>query len=177
MIARSQPGTAKRVLLFVLLIFVLLTASCLFGQSPVRNFGIVEPSAVYRGAQPTKAELYSLAGSGIKTIIDLRNDQTVEQERSVVEGALHIHFVNIPLSGLHAPTDEQVKQILAAVDASPKPVFIHCKRGQDRTGVAVAAIRITHDHWTNLQALQEAKSYHMNWLQLGMKSYIEHYKP
>jgi tyrosine-protein phosphatase SIW14 len=165
--------TIKRVLLFLF-----LTAGCLFAQVPaIHNFGTVQEFVLYRGAQPTKAELHGLADFGIKTIIDLRNDRSVQQERAIVERELHIRFLNIPLSGLHAPTDDQVKQVLAAIDASPKPVFIHCKLGEDRTGVAVAALRISKDHWTNRQAFQEAESYHINRLQFGMRAYIKHYKP
>lgn len=165
-------STTKRVLLSLLLL-----AGCLWGQTPaVRNFGTVEQSVLYRGAQPSNAEFRGLAELGIKTVIDLRDDESVASERTAVEKE-NLQFVNIPLSSYKAPTDEQVQQILTAIDASPKPIFIHCRRGRDRTGVAVAVFRMSHDHWTNSRALEEAKSYHFSWLQFGMESYIEHYQP
>ncbi len=160
------------------LLCLILTIGCLWAQTPaVRNFGTVEQSILYRGAQPTSAELHTLADFGIKTVIDLRGDKSVASERAVVESELHLKFVNIPLSELRAPTNEQVKQILAVIDAAPKPVYVHCRRGRDRTGVAVATFRIRHDQWSNSRALQEAETYHISPLQFGMKSYIEHYRP
>jgi protein tyrosine/serine phosphatase len=160
------------------LLVLLLAGGRALGQMPtVSNFGMVQQGTLYRGAQPTRAELESLAKFGIRTVIDLRDDRTVRWERAVVENTLHLHFVNVPLNGLKAPKDEQLEQVLAAIDAAPKPVFIHCKSGKDRTGLVVAAFRITHDHWTNQQAMQEARQYGINWLQFGMKSYIRHYKP
>ena len=142
----------------------------------VHNFGVVVKDEVYRGAQPTSADLNSLANFGIKTVIDLRGDKTVEQEHTVVEDVLHLHFVNVPMNGLAAPSDEQIQQVLAAIATSPKPVFIHCKYGADRTGTVVAALRIAAG-WPNAEALQEAKIYHINFLQFGMKHYIAHYRP
>jgi protein tyrosine/serine phosphatase len=158
-------------------VFSLFTAAYVFGESPsVRNFGTVESSVLYRGAQPSGNDLHSLAQFGIKTVIDLRHGGSVETERKQAE-ALGLNFVSIPLSSVMAPSDEQVKHILAVIDASPKPIFIHCHHGSDRTGVAVAVFRMTHDHWTNSKAMQEAKIYHINWLQFRMKHYIEHYRP
>jgi protein tyrosine/serine phosphatase len=162
---------------FVLALAV-LTVCSLPGQAPaIRNFGEVEPGTIYRSAQPTDAELSGLARMGIKTVLDLRDDATVAHERTVVENSLHLHFLSFPLKGVGAPTDAQIQQILAAIDAAPKPVLIHCHQGEDRTGVVVAVLRMTHDHWTRQQAFSEAEKYHISKLQWGMRAYIKRFQP
>ena len=52
-------------------------------------------------------------------------------------------------------------------DNSAWPVFVHCRRGADRTGTAIACYRIEHDHWTNQQALAEAKTFGMSSMEVG----------
>jgi protein tyrosine/serine phosphatase len=54
-------------------------------------------------------------------------------------------------------------------------VFVHCAKGQGRTGMVVAVYRITHDGWMNEQAKQEANRYGMKIWQRGMKDYISDY--
>jgi len=58
---------------------------------------------------------------------------------------------------------------------SNEPVFVHCKRGSDRTGTVIACYRISHDRWQQKQALQEAKSHGMGLVQVGLKRYIMTY--
>ena len=31
----------------------------------------------------------------------------------------------------------------------PGPIFVHCRRGKDRTGTVIACYRIQHDGWAN----------------------------
>jgi protein tyrosine/serine phosphatase len=80
------------------------------------------------------------------------------------------------LSNRTAPSDAEVEQILSLVNAPDnQPVFVHCKRGADRTGTIIALYRIRHDGWTSEQAKAEAKHYGMGFWQLGMKDYISDY--
>jgi len=77
------------------------------------------------------------------------------------------------MKGMVAPTDEQVSKVLALFeDSSAGPVFVHCRRGSDRTGTVVGCYRVAHDHWGNRQAFEEAKSYGMSWTQVGLKHYL-----
>jgi protein tyrosine/serine phosphatase len=81
-------------------------------------------------------------------------------------------YTNIPLDNLAAPTDAQVANVLAAIENMPKPVFMHCQFGRDRTGTLIACYRIRHDHWLNSKALNEAKAYGFSPFELGMRQYI-----
>jgi tyrosine-protein phosphatase SIW14 len=130
---------------------------------------------IYRGAQPTDHGWKSLADLGIKTVIDLRRDgeeggHSIAAEARAVE-ANGMRFVSIPMNGLVAPSDEQISRILALFD-SGEPTFVHCRRGKDRTGTAIACYRIAHEQWTNQKAMDEARSLGLHWIEIGMKRYI-----
>jgi tyrosine-protein phosphatase SIW14 len=133
---------------------------------------------VYRGAQPTDQGFQSLAKLGVKTIIDLREagDRSVS-ERKVVEAA-GMKYVTIPFQGMSAPSPVDVAKVLALFDdASSGPVFVHCRRGADRTGTVVACYRIAHDGWDSQKALHEAKGFGMSWTEVAMQHYVTRYRP
>ena len=134
---------------------------------------------MYRGGQPTPTGFQSLAQLGVKTVIDLRrvNEHSTTSEAQVVE-ADGMHYINVPLSGVAAPPDSDVSKVLALLGAGAEgPVFVHCRRGADRTGTIIACYRIEHDGWRNGQALKEAKSFGMNWTELAMKHFVLTFNP
>jgi tyrosine-protein phosphatase SIW14 len=142
--------------------------------SGIRNFDRLDDH-VYRGAQPTAEGFQYLAKIGVKTVLDLRDDGPREQEMVTADGMKYVH---IPMTGLTPPTAEETSKILALLnDASSGPVFIHCKRGADRTGAVIAAYRIDHDHWDNARALKEALSHGMRSFQVPRQNYIRKFEP
>jgi tyrosine-protein phosphatase SIW14 len=129
---------------------------------------------VYRGGQPSDKDWAGLAKLGIKTVIDLRpsNEHSTAAEQRAVEAA-GMHYVNVPMHGVEAPSDENVAKVLSLFNSdSAGPVFVHCRRGADRTGTVIACYRISHDHWQNPKALQEARSLGMSWVEFGMQRYV-----
>ena len=131
---------------------------------------------LYRGAQPQRGGLKKLSELGIKTVINLRGASEDTHNEQAEAEALGMRYFNIPMSGLGRPTDEQVESALAVIDARENwPVFVHCQRGADRTGVIIAVYRILRDKWTAEQAIDEAKRFGMAGLQFRKKDYISDY--
>lgn len=130
---------------------------------------------LYRGAQPHPDGIEQLKKLGITTIVDLRGEdpQRRDAERQQAE-ALGIHFVNIPVSGWDPPSNEQVAQFLALFRNQPaEKVFVHCRFGDDRTGVFVAAYRMAYESWLPDQAMNEMYFFGFNgFWHPSMKAFI-----
>ena len=139
------------------------------------NFHQVNPK-LYRGGQPKQGGLQKLSSLGIKTIINLRDDDEHEQTEEAEARAAGFQYFNIPMARLGRPSDKTIEDVLALLNKSEnQPVFVHCKLGSDRTGTVIAIYRMEHDGWTSEQAKAEAKHYGMNIWQMEMKDYISDY--
>jgi uncharacterized protein (TIGR01244 family) len=137
------------------------------------NLGRVD-AGLYRGAQPGDEGVGELAALGIRTIVNLRTDpeEVAEEREKAEEGG--IRFIHVPLSSRGRPDDATVERILKyLIDPANHPVFVHCKRGADRTGTIVACYRMARHGWTAERARDEADEYGIGWWQYGMKGYIE----
>jgi protein tyrosine/serine phosphatase len=180
--ARFQPSRFLAAAIVVGAAYIYCGAACATPASPstpvagVGNFYQVNEH-IYRGAQPTAAGFQSLAKLGVKTIIDLREaDGRSALEKKAVE-ASGMRYINIPLRGMSAPSAADVDKIMALFnDEKAGPVFVHCKRGADRTGTVVACYRIAHDRWDNAKALSEAKAEGMRWIEIAMQHYVLNYR-
>lgn len=143
----------------------------------VRNFGQVNDH-IFRGGEPAEEGLRELGAAHVVLDIDLRESgKATEDERRMAQ-SLGMQYVNIPLPAFAAPRIEDVKRVLSLLgpDDAGK-IFVHCRRGKDRTGTIVACYRIQHDGWNNERAEEEAKSYGMSRAERGMRSFILHFKP
>jgi protein tyrosine phosphatase (PTP) superfamily phosphohydrolase (DUF442 family) len=168
-------GTSSRTQL--LLVVLALPAFADSSVPGIKNFYQVDEH-VYRGAQPTAEGFKYLAKIGVETVIDLReaDDQSREEERTVA--AAGMKFVNVPMTGLTPPTEADITKILGILEGENKgAVFVHCKRGADRTGAVIASYRIDHDHWENQRALNEAMDQGMSVFQFPRQNYIRGFRP
>jgi protein tyrosine phosphatase (PTP) superfamily phosphohydrolase (DUF442 family) len=105
---------------------------------------------LYRGAEPTSEGMQQLKKLGVKTVIDLRDSGTLDE----LQGT-GMTYVRIPSSAWQ-PEDQDVEQFLRIVtDKDRTPVFVHCKRGADRTGMMSAIYRVAVQGWTKDQAIAE----------------------
>src|SRR5262245_31918745 len=130
----------------------------------------------YRGSLPQSGGLKKLSELGIKTIINLRGASEETRKQQAEAEASGMRYFNIPLSSIGRPKDHEVERALAIIDARENwPVFVHCKRGADRTGVIIAIYRILRNQWTAEQAIDEAKRFGMAGLQFRKKDYISDY--
>ena len=106
--------------------------------------------SVYRGEQPTSAGMQSLEQIGIKSVLNLR---FFSSDRSEIK--------NSGLTPCHERVNSWVMSETDVIDAlrllmnSPKPVYIHCKHGSDRTGTILASYRIVFENWSKEDAIAE----------------------
>ena len=129
---------------------------------------------LYRGAQPHPAGIQELKKLGITTIVDLRGENPTQRdsERQQAE-SLGIRFVSIPVSGWDPPSNEQVAQFLSLFRNRKEKVFVHCRFGDDRTGVFVATYRMAYEGWPATQAMNEMYFFGFNgFWHPSMKSFI-----
>lgn len=138
------------------------------------NFGRVTNN-LYRGGQPTSDGFQSLQAMGVEIVIDLR-EKTAEMatEKREVE-ALGMKSVDIPWSANHEPSSAKIVEFLDLIRANPDTkIFVHCRRGADRTGVMIASYRIAVEHKSVADAVSEMHRYHYDWLfRPQLKRYIE----
>ena len=128
---------------------------------------------VYRGAQPGIGGLELLKRLGIKTVLNLRDDDSRAKQEDIEAQTAGLQYFNLPFARWGRPDDKEMKRVLSIVNGPVnQPVFVHCRHGADRTGVVIAVYRITHDGWTGQQATAEAKRFGLKPWQLGIKNYI-----
>ncbi len=119
------------------------------------NLAEVTPN-LYRGAQPTDHGFEELSRMGIGIDVDLRGLR--ESERSQVT-KLGMQYVPIPWH-CPFPKDEAFAQFIALVRANPnKKIFVHCRLGDDRAGMTIAAYRMAEQGWSADEAMNEMESF------------------
>jgi protein tyrosine/serine phosphatase len=143
----------------------------------IYNFGKVN-DGYFRGAQPTGNDYAALAALGVKTVVNLTNDEDGEAgERELVEQH-GMRYVSIPMTTRRPPTKAQIAAFLAAVDEEGA-VYVHCVGGRHRTGVMTAVYRMTRDGLSGAQAFQEMKQfkYGPDFLHPEFKKFVHSYQP
>jgi len=122
----------------------------------IANFGEVTPN-LYRGAQPSSEGFQSLKERGVDIVVDLRGGNRKNEKETVTN--LGMRYYSFP-SQCFAPKDETFAGFLAVVRENPgKKIFVHCKLGEDRTGMAIASYRMAVEGWTAEEAMREMRSF------------------
>ncbi len=108
----------------------------------------------YRGGQPSREGLRMLKKLGISTILNLRGDPK-PFEKDLAE-SLGMRYIHIPMSKVKPPPDSKIDRFTAVLeDSASSPVFVHCKRGSDRTGLMSAIRRMKYQGWKPRPAAKE----------------------
>lgn len=145
-------------------------------SSPVRNFCVVEPHILWRGERPTRDDAQWLLAQRVGTVVSLQlDDRRAFEEVSLGESYMHtVSYFQVSgfspfqvLSPSHL--DKHVARFLAIVKAAPKPVYVHCRAGVDRTGVLAAAYRVVIDGASRKEAIAEMARYHSPWQSLDAR--------
>ncbi|SJZ39459.1 protein tyrosine/serine phosphatase [Trichlorobacter thiogenes] len=151
---------------------VIRSSEHLYNLPGLGNAGRVAPG-VYRGEQPGPGGYTTLKQLGVKTVIDLR---TSESEKAQVEAA-GMRAIAVPIEMTRKGLKEKVDQVVALMaDPANQPVYVHCRHGQDRTGIVVAAYRMTLDNWSLKDVEAEMQSFGFNDVWVNFKKFIRSYK-
>lgn len=143
----------------------------LYNLTGLSNVGRVAPE-VLRGAQPGTGGYATLKRLGIKTVIDMR---TSESEKAQVEAA-GMKAIAIPIEMTRDGLKEKVDRVVALMaDPTNQPVYVHCRHGQDRTGIVVAAFRMKQQGWTLADAETEMEAFGFNDVWVNFKKFIRQY--
>lgn len=102
----------------------------------VENSYRVSPE-LYRSGQPDKEGFRTIERAGIKSVLNLREYHTDDDEAAGT-GLKLLHY---PVAA-GSVTEQDIVNILNLLRTAPKPVLVHCWHGSDRTGITVAAYRI-----------------------------------
>jgi tyrosine-protein phosphatase SIW14 len=144
----------------------------------IGNFGEVTPT-LYRGAQPNAVGYQELAKMGVNIVVDLR--LTGKDEESHEVRKLGMQFVSIPWH-CYFPKDKVFARFLMLLrENRGKKIFVHCRYGDDRTGMMIAAYRMAVEGWTPKEAREEMQQFgfhHLVCPSLGPyeKDFLKHLK-
>jgi tyrosine-protein phosphatase SIW14 len=120
----------------------------------IPNFGQVDAN-LYRGGLPSGSALQELRKLGINVVIDLRRGHDQIEENMVTK--LGMQYISIP-SRCPFPEDEPIARFLRVVEENRgKRIFVHCRLGDDRTGIAVASYRMAEQGWSAQEAAKEMR--------------------
>lgn len=129
----------------------------------LRRFRVVDEGKLYRCGQPRPDELRELIRRhGLRTVIALRGSRDAkdpdawEREERAVCDETGAAFVALPCNHKNPPTPEQVETYVRIVrDASRLPALVHCRIGQQRTGLFCALYRVHVQGASPQDALRE----------------------
>jgi protein tyrosine phosphatase (PTP) superfamily phosphohydrolase (DUF442 family) len=119
----------------------------------IKNFHQVTTN-LYRGAQPTAEGMKQLKALGIRTVVNLRAFHS-DKDEVAGTGLKSVRFKTKPW---HAEEEDVVGFLRVMADTNNLPVFAHCQRGADRTGLMCAMYRICICGWTKAEAIDEMKN-------------------
>jgi protein tyrosine phosphatase (PTP) superfamily phosphohydrolase (DUF442 family) len=120
-------------------------------QKGVPNFGEVTPT-LYRGGLLNPAGLQALAKMGVTVVVDAHDDSRSEKAAAAKLG---MEYIAIPWHCPWPHDDVFVKFLQVLRQNRGKKVFVHCRLGDDRTGMMVAAYRMAEEGWTADEAMNE----------------------
>lgn len=136
---------------------------------------------VFRGSDLIDCCQFSeLARKGVKTVCSLQSGLSDSLNRAGAAFEAHecqrlgLEFLWVKMSFFLPPTEDQVLDALVVLQTSEAPFYVHCFSGVDRTGVVIAAYRVSECGWTWQRAYDEmlASGFH-SWRFFWWKPFIK----
>lgn len=142
-----------------IMLFLSFFATTAYAED-IDNFHYVG-NGIYRSGLLTALNIDNLKAYNIKTIISLKTDsQAVAIEREWASKNKVIFF-NIPINiALYNDYNKRkFRDVYALMKILPRPLLVHCSRGSDRTGIAIAQWQILSEQRALRSALHEMDYY------------------
>ena len=130
---------------------------------------------LYRGPSPkTEDDFKQLKDAGIKYILDLEIGPEffgdgLPLTQSLCADSYGIRSYSHPLGQVLPPTKQETDLAIDFMIMKQffGPVYIHCKKGVDRTGFCIGRYRMKVNGWTKAQAVKEmydmGMSFQLKW--------------
>lgn len=137
----------------------------------------VVPGQLLAGEYPGEAEpettrtrLQSLLAHGIKTFIDLTDEDEVSEDAKIIPAyrsalrqfsekeSIQTTYANIPVEDRGVPSPWTLRCILDVIDrsiADENPVYVHCWAGRGRTGTVIGCYLKRHGMATDADVIQK----------------------
>lgn len=134
--------------------------------APLRGTYWVIPDQFLAGEYPgevepelTERRLLALVGAGVRTFIDLTDEDEVNEDAKVIptyrsilrrvseEQSVQTTYANVPIEDRGIPSPWTLRCILDVIDRSigdENPVYVHCWAGRGRTGTVVGCYLKRH---------------------------------
>jgi protein tyrosine phosphatase (PTP) superfamily phosphohydrolase (DUF442 family) len=131
---------------------------------------------VYRGGQPDEKGFAFLKEQGVQTVINLR----AEDDEGPLVKKLGMKYFHIPIRLVFPwskiPEAAILKYFELVNNPENYPIFVHCRRGADRTGALAALYRIVNQDWQSDRAWSEARDIGLHWWYRGLKSQVHDFR-
>ncbi len=116
------------------------------------NVHEVIPGQLYRGAQQSADSLETLIQRHqIRTVLNVRGrcwpDKWYVDEAAVCERH-GVDLEDVSFSAIHLPSRDELRILLDVLDRARPPIFVHCRQGADRTGIASMSALLLRDDQT-----------------------------
>ena len=148
-------------------------------QKEVPNFHYVD-NDLYRGGRPSCTGLLKLKALGIRSIIDLGGGAagTLHHCKSARSADLRVFQIklSVPDLTLLGISDQKLRMIFAMMQGAPKPIFLSCSLGRDRTGLIVALYRMKRGEMSFREAREEAIYYGYRPRFIGLRRALDRYR-
>ncbi len=138
----------------------------------IPNSCVVSPGVLWRGSKPAPGGAASLLSLGVRTVVnlellhdDLKAFQLARPSKVLFDKLYYFRIHEWEPNVVITPSvvDSHVAEFLAIVKTQPKPIYVHCRSGQNRTGVMVAAYRVLLEAWSPESAVAEMGRYKGVW--------------
>ena len=145
--------------------------------SPIRNFCVAETGVIWQGERPTSADAGWLLAHRVAAVVDLEvflNDRRAFESATAPARDSVVDYYHVPdFEPVHlfnwSVLDRHVAEFLAIMKVAPRPVYVHCLDGIDRSNVLIATYRVLAEGVSPEQAIHDIERFHSPWLSVDAR--------